>query len=148
MVSEAFVTNTVTILFLSVIVGTFALPKKIRYVIHGLFLFALGLIPILYTLNVLSFTFGEAGIIKYVVAVVVVFTARSLIMEGVHEEGPMRWVSIISGIIIIILVTVPTLHKLGALTFTIPEYPQIIDQVIYIIASILLFIGIFLSKSD
>ncbi len=146
MVSESFITNIVTIVILIILVGTFALPKKIRYAVHALFLLVLGLIPLLFSLEVIGFTFGEAGIIKYVVAVVVVFTARSLIMEGVKEEGSLRWVSIIAGIIIIILSVTPSLYQLGALTFTIPSYPPLIDQIVYIIAAILLTLGIFLSS--
>ncbi|MBN1544971.1 hypothetical protein JW898_05940 [Candidatus Woesearchaeota archaeon] len=145
MVSEAFITNTVTIIVLAILIGTFALPKKIRYAVHALFLLSLGLLPILYALDVIGFTFGEAGIIKYMVSVVVVFTARSLIVEGVNEEGPMRWASIIAGVVIIMLVSVPALHSMGALTFTIPKYPALIDHILYVIASVLVILGIFMS---
>lgn len=146
MVSEAFITNIVTIVILLILVGTFALPKKIRYGVHAIFLLFLGIIPLLYSLQIISFTFGDAGIIKYVVAVVVVFTGRSLIAEGVKEEGKLRWVSIISGIIVIILAVTPRLYELGALTFTIPEYPELIDNIVYIVAAILLTMGIFMSN--
>ena len=146
MVSEAFIINTVTIITLLILVVTFLLPKKIRYAVHGIILLVLGLIPILYSAGFINFTFGEAGIIKYVVAVVVVFTARSLIIEGIHEESKIKYVSIIMGILIILLTAIPALHKLGALTFTIPEYPPMIDYIVYIIAAILLFIGIFIAE--
>lgn len=146
MVSEAFIINVVTIITLLILVGTFLLPKIIRYAVHGLILLALGLIPLLYQFAIIDFTFGDAGIIKYVVAVVLVFTARSLILEGVKEESFVRWVSIIMGILIILLTAIPALHKLGALTFTIPEYPAIVDSVIYIIAAVFLFAGMFLAK--
>jgi hypothetical protein len=146
MVSEAVVTNIVTIVILLILVGTFILPKRARRGVHGLILLFLGFVPLLYSLNVINFTFGEAGIIKYVVAVVVVFTARSLIIEGMQEEGTLRWISIILGIFIILLTAIPALHKLGALTFTIPEYPAIIDHIVYIIASVFLFIGMFMAK--
>ena len=145
MASEAFITNIVTIVILVILVGTFALPKKIRYAVHAIFLFALGISPLLFSLGVIGFTFGEAGIIKYVVAVVVVFTARSLIAEGVKEKGALRWVSVIAGIVIIILAVTPRLYQLGALTFTIPSYPPLIDQIVYVIAAVLLTLGIFLS---
>ncbi|MBW2964544.1 hypothetical protein KY363_03720 [Candidatus Woesearchaeota archaeon] len=148
MVSEAFVTNAVTLVAVLILVGTFFLPKKVRYAVHGLILLLLGIIPILYQFNVVGFTFGEAGIWKYLIAVVVIFTARSLIMEGVKEESSFKWVSIIFGIIVVILVTIPALNKVEALTFTIPEYPAIIDHIIYVIAAILLFVGLFMSKSE
>jgi hypothetical protein len=146
MVSEAFVTNIVTIIILLVLVVTFILPRKVRYGVHSAILLILGLLPLLYALKIIGFTFGEAGIIKYVIAVVIVFTGRSLVVEGVKEEGPMRWISIVMGVLIIILTAVPALHKLGALTFTIPSYPLIVDHIIYIIAAGLLFAGIFLEQ--
>ena len=143
MVSEAFIINLVTIITLIILVTTFFFPKAIRYAIHGLILLVLGLIPLLYQFGVINFTFGEAGIIKYVIAVVIVFTARSLIMEGIKEERVIKWVSIVMGVLIVLLTAIPALHKLGALTFTIPEYPMIVDSFIYIVAAILLFAGIF-----
>ena len=146
MVSEAFLINAVTIVVLLILVGTFILPKKLRYVVHGIMLFALGIIPLLYEFRVIGFTFGDAGIIKYVVAVVVVFTARSLVMEGIKEESAIKWVSIVAGVCIILLTAIPALHNLGALTFTIPEYPAIIDHLVYVIAAILLFAGTFFTN--
>ena len=143
---SALITNLVTVVVLLVLVGTFVLPTKFRYGVHGLILFVLGLVPILFALDVIGFTFGEAGIIKYVIAVVVVFTARSLVVQGVKEEGPMRWITIIMGVVIIILTAVPALHQLGALTFTIPQYPSVVDNIIYVLASALLFVGIFIAE--
>lgn len=146
MVSESFLVNIVTVVALTILVGTLLLPKRGRYAVHSLMLLALGTLPILYRLEIINFTFGEAGIIKYVVAVVVVFTARSLVMEGVKEESFVKWLSILMGVVIIVLTAVPALHSLGALTFTIPQYPPLVDNIIYIAAAVLLFAGIFLTK--
>ncbi|MFC1741428.1 hypothetical protein ACFL3V_02745 [Nanoarchaeota archaeon] len=148
MVSEGFITNVVTIVILIVLVATFCIGKKARYAVHGTILLLLGLIPILHEFGVLGFTFGDAGIWKYMLAVVVIFAARSLIAEGIKEESRFKWVSISFGALVIILVTVPALNKLGALTFSIPKYPVIIDHFIYVVAAILLYVGIFISNTD
>ncbi len=148
MVSEAALTNIVTAVVVIALLSTAIMPKRMNYGFNGILLLLLGGIPLLHDLGVLPFTFGEAGIIKYVVTVVVIFAAKSLIAEGIKEEHTLRWVTITAGIVIAVLALVPTLYELGALTFTIPEYPGMVNQIIYLVAAILLFAGIFLAKKE
>lgn len=148
MVSESLIINMVTVVVVGVLVATGLMPKKIKYAVNALIIFALGILPLLYRLDVIGFTFGEAGIIKYVVAVVVVYTAQNLISEGIKEEHAIKWITITVGVLVIIMALVPTLHQMGALTFTLPEYPEIINYVMYTVAGLLLFVGVFLSRSN
>ncbi|MBW2971779.1 hypothetical protein KY359_01965 [Candidatus Woesearchaeota archaeon] len=146
MVSEALITNIVTVVVLALLVSTGLMPKKPKYAVNAGILLLMGLIPILYALRVLPFTFGEAGIIKYVVAVVAVYAGQNLISEGIKEEHALRWISVVFGILIILLAVVPSLYQLGALTFTFPEYPPLVNHIMYVLAGLLLITGIFLAR--
>jgi len=142
------IVNIVSIIVIAVLISTALLPKKLNYAVNGCILLLLGLIPILFELEVIPFTFGEAGIIKYTVTVVVMFSAKTLIVEAVKEEHALRWITLSMGVLLVILSIVPSLHALGALTFTIPNYPPMVNNIMYVVASLFLFVGIFLARSD
>jgi hypothetical protein len=143
---SGWVTNVVTVVVLLALVSTFLIPKKIRHVVHSIMLLTIGLFPLLYHLGVLPFTFGEAGIVKYAVTFIVAMAAKDLIADALKIEGPMRYVVIVLGSTIVILAAIPSLFALGALTFTLPEYPSIVDNILHIIVGVTLFVTIFLKE--
>lgn len=143
---DSWVTNVVTIIVLLLLVATFLIPKKIRHVVHSLLLLTVGLIPLLYTLGVIPFTFGEAGIVKYAVTFIVAMAAKDLIADALKIEGPMKYIIIVLGATIVVLAAIPSLHAVGALTFTLPEYPPIVDNILHIVVAVTLFISIFLKE--
>lgn len=137
------VDDIITIVICVILLVTLVLPKKIRYGVFAAFLFILGGIPLLYLMGLIGITFAEAPIIKYVTTFVVVLAGRSLFMEGVKMESEFKWAAISLGVIIIILTTIPSLHAAKALSFGLPEFPELINHILYIISGGCLIAGIF-----
>ena len=140
------ITSIVVVLAL---IGSLLLPKKIHYAFNGIVLMLLGILPFMYRAGMIRFDITAIPVVNYVVAFIIVIAGRELIMEGIKEEKKaVKYPSIIVGLVIIILTTIPVLFSMGAIGFNIPPYPPIINNVIYVVAGIFMIIGIFTLAKD
>jgi len=140
--------NIISITLVIILIITLILPKKIRGIVHAIFLFLFGLIPILFRLKLLGVTFEDTPQLAYAVLFIIVIAGRTMMVEGIKIESKVKWPIIIFGVIIIILTTIPALHDLGALSFTLPPWSTIINEIIYVFAAVFLVIVTFMADSD
>lgn len=128
---------------------TMVIKKKLRYAISGLFLISLGVLPILYNNEIISFDIGEFSIIRFIAYFFVIFAAKDLFKEGFTEKNiKLKIPTMIFAILLIIFTTIPTLNSMNILAINIPDYPVMIDYMIYIISGLFLIVGIFALIED
>lgn len=134
--------NLVPFIGLVVLIATFFLKARTQHFLHSVFITFFGIMSLLFNFGVIGFNPLGITSLKYILTLVVVMAGRELIRKGVveksHGTGSM---SIWFGICIILAVLVPAMAEVGALTFRLPEYPGIIDSMLYIAGGVLLFIG-------
>jgi hypothetical protein len=123
------------------------LPHKIHAMINGIILLAVGLTHLLFELLVIEFDIRQTSILPFVIIFVVAVTAKELIGESLHEKGSaMKGLTFIAGIVLIVLVIVPELYHYGALSFNLPDYPFLINAIIYLFAGAVAIVAPFLQK--
>jgi len=145
MVSETLIQNSVAIGIVSILGIALILPKKIKFITNGIVLTILGILPILQEMGKITFNPIEIPVFQYVLMILIIFCGRELISEGVRERMmALKLTSIILGIVLISMTTIPALHNLGAISFTLPEIPQLILSIIYIISGLFLAGGSFI----
>ncbi len=141
--------NTTAIILVILFIGTLMLPKLWKYIVNGLLLVSLGVLPILHSFGRISFNPLEFPLFEYFILVMVILCGRELIVEGVREESPFfKWSSISLGILLITMTTIPALYSMGAIDFTLPAIPDVILYGIYIVAGVLLAVGAFAFAND
>jgi len=129
----------VILLFLSML-----LTKKAHYAISGLTLISLGLFPLLYNNYIIPLDITRYPVINFAAYFLVIFASRDLFKEGMKEKQSLLKVpSIVFAGTLIILTTIPTLYNMQVISFNLPEYAPMINQVIYIASGLFLLIGIF-----
>ncbi|MBU0461074.1 MAG: hypothetical protein KJ574_00650 [Nanoarchaeota archaeon] len=137
----------VSVISIGVVIGLFALhifSKKIHYFVGGLILAGMGVLELLFGFGVVSLDINEYPVVHFAVYFMVVFAGKDLLKEGFHEGQPyLRYPSIILALILIIITTIPTLNTFGVISYVLPEYPHILDMVLYILSGIFLLIGTF-----
>ncbi len=121
------------------------LPKKIHYSLSGVILIILGSIPILNLLKYSNFNLSEFPVLDFVVYFIIVVAGKDLFKAGVEEEkrNILKFPSMILGLFMITLTSIPKLYKLGVIPWNLPPYPAILDSILYIICGVFLIIGIF-----
>lgn len=143
-VSNTIIQNIVAIAIVTTFILTLLLPKLWKFLTNGIILFALGLLPLLYIFNKISFNVVEIPVFQYLLMIIIIWDGRELIVEGIKEDTEiLKWMSIVFGIILIVLGTIPLLFKLGAISFNIPQIPEVILYSIYMISGLLLAMGAF-----
>lgn len=141
-----FITNLLAIAIVILVVSTLLLPRMIRHLLHSFILLAFGLIPVLHTYQFIGFSIPTWPIVGYALTVIIILSGRTLIVDGFREgTKSLKLLTIISGFVIILIVTIPTLSSIGAITFSL-SYPEMINNILYITAGVLLLIGTILLK--
>lgn len=127
---------------------TLLLPHKIHAMINGVILLAIGITHLLYELLIIEFDVRGSPILLFVIVFVVAATAKELIAESIKEKGKaMKGLTFMAGIILIILVLIPELYHAGALGFNLPDYPFLVNAIIYLFAGVVAIIAPFLQKA-
>lgn len=150
MVSELIV----QIISVVIVLGMLALmivSKKVHYFVGGLILIGTGVMSILFITGVTEMDFDKIPIVSFAVYFMIVFASKDLLKEGFKEkESSLKWPSIILALLLLTLTTIPTLNKAHVIDWALPEYPKIIDAILYIISGVVLPIGTFtlLSTED
>jgi hypothetical protein len=110
----------------------------------GLIFFALGGIPLLNELKVISFNLPTVPMIIFWILALI--GAILLIVDGFKEEqmgfGARKIIGIISFVIALILI-VYGLGSFSILPFTLPAFSMIIINIIFVLAGLFLIIGAF-----
>jgi len=139
---EGIILNFVSLIAMLLLMATFFVAQKIQYIIHAVFLFFMGIMPLIGYFNL-----NEITPLQYVITIVVVMSGRELIRHGVTtKQKGLKHASIALGIIIIIMSVIPVLSTFRAITFNLPGYPAVIDSLLYIIGAALLGVGTFIAK--
>jgi len=121
---------------------TFFLAQRLQYIFHAVFLLAMGLAPLLYYLGFVSLNIRDLIALKYIITLVIVMSGRELIRHGMKErQKGLKQISIVMGIAIIVATAIPALATFGSITFRFPEYPFVIDSILYIAGAAMLAIG-------
>lgn len=136
--------EAISVIVVIILIASMILPRKLHFFFNGLVLITLGVMPILKNAGTITFDVNKVPIISYMIYFIVVLAGKELIKEGFHgEKGVMRYASITLAIFIITITTIPTLYKTGAISFTLPNFPPMINNVIYIITGVMLIAGVF-----
>jgi 4-amino-4-deoxy-L-arabinose transferase-like glycosyltransferase len=123
---------------------TMVMKKKVHYAISGLMLILLGVLPILYNNRIIDFNIESFSIMKFIAYFFVLFAARDLFKEGFQEENiKLKIPTMLFAIALLIFTTIPTLNNMNVLVIDLPNYPPMVDYVIYIISGIFLIFGMF-----
>ncbi|MFC1752379.1 hypothetical protein ACFL96_03180 [Thermoproteota archaeon] len=150
MSEAAAIIGTINIIAIAVVIAlviAFLLPKKLHYIINGLILLGIGILHILFELYITEFDVRNTPILLFVITFVVMVTAKELISESIKEPGiALKSMTFIIGLMLITLVVVPELYHFGAISFDLPDYPFIVNAVIYIIAGFVAIIAPFLAE--
>jgi hypothetical protein len=137
----------VQIISVVVVIGMFALmviSKKLHYIVGGLVLIGVGIITLLFEMGRIDIDLGEFPIVNFAVYFMIVFAGKDLLKEGFKEkDSPLKWPSIILAIVLIVITTLPTLKKMKVIDWALPEYPPLIDAIIYMVSGVFLLIGLF-----
>lgn len=124
------------------------LPSKIKRMSYAILLIVFGALPFLYFIGAIGLNIYSYPITKYAVLFSVIIIGRCLFAEGVKEQNVLLKIpTMLMGLLIIFITAIPTLHTLGAISFTLPDYLPVIDFFIYIAAGILGMIGSFTAES-
>lgn len=139
--------ETLTIISYLVVLGLFAsilLPEKTHYTVTGFILIALGVLPLLFSKGLLPFDPNQFPVVNFAVYFVTVLAGKDLFRAGFEEDqNKLRWPTMLLGIFLILFTSVPTLHKMEVIGWDFPVWPQMIDNVIYMVAGVFLIISAF-----
>ncbi|MAG15844.1 hypothetical protein CMO88_02180 [Candidatus Woesearchaeota archaeon] len=121
-------------------------PRQPISGVLGLLFLALGIIPLLNTFGVIPFNIPPVphGIILWVLAVV---GGAVLLWDALIEnmptgiEGQLRMASLIGGLILLVIGIIPILNHFGILGFGLPSFIDMIKNVLFTIAGVLLLYG-------
>ena len=128
----------VIVLFLLMI-----LWKRGHYILGGLTLAAIGSLTFLFEFNVISFNVGDYPILHYAVYFFVAFAGKDLVKEGFKEkESALKWPSMIFGVVLILITTIPTLKKMNVISWALPQSP-LVDAGIYLASGLFMLVGAF-----
>ena len=122
-------------------------PRKPISLLVGLLFVALGLIPLLFSFGVIGFDLpiSIAGIILWVLSVVGgVILLWDAIGENMQIMGigqQLRMASIAGGLLLLAVGLIPILNQFGVIGFSIPEFADIIKNVLFVVFGGLLLYG-------
>jgi len=140
---ESLALHIVSIVVVILLILSMFLTKRVHYFFSGTVLLILGILPILREYGVIGIDINEFPIVNFVIYFLILLAGKDLLKEGIKEEREiLKYPSIILGVVLIALTTIPTLNKLHVIEFVL-EYPPIVDSVLYIISGIFLIIGVF-----
>jgi hypothetical protein len=117
--------------------------RKAFSVILGLVFLVLGVIPLLNYFKVISFSLPTVPLI--ILSILALAGAVMLVWDGFKEEqsfGSTKTIGIISIVIALILI-VWGLNYFGILPFSLPSIAQLIIDIVFTLAGLLLIIGAF-----
>lgn len=138
------VVSIVTILVVIALFVPMLFSRRLHYALGGIILLAIGTLTILFESGKTGFDVGEYPILHYAVYFFIVLAGKDLLKEGFKEkESVLKYPSIVLGIVLVVLTTIPTLNKLHVIDWAIPKYSPIIDGILYIVSGVFLLVGIF-----
>ncbi len=118
-------------------------PRKIISWVLGLLMLALGGVPLLNSMKVISFAWPTIpNIILWIFALAGgVFLLIDAIKEGMSMYRGVMMPTLIVGLVVLALGLIPLLNSMGVIAFNIPQMVGIVMDIIYVVAGILLIIG-------
>jgi hypothetical protein len=123
------------------------IPEKPQRIVWGILLFLLGLFPFLKMIGWIKLDIYSLNLMKFVAIFIVIIVGELLFTEGLKETNLwLKIVSMIMGVVIIMLTSIPWMNEFDALSFQLPAYAPAIDFVLYLIAGGLTIVGAFLSE--
>ena len=136
--------DIVTTVTLVVLLLLLVLPKKVHYTMSGIILIFLGLLPFLYEYQYITFDYTQYPVLDFVIYFIFVIAGKDLFKEGIEEDKSnfLKYPSIVLGLFLIVFTSIPKLYKLHVIPFTLPEYPFILDSILYIVCGVFLLIGV------
>jgi hypothetical protein len=135
----------IVIVVVAISILTLWLPKKLHYIFNGVALLILGGAHIFYEFYFTAINLTGSPLVRFVIAFVVMVTAKELIQESIKEKGSMRVITFVIGGILIALSLIPELYHVGAINFNIPEYP-LLFSFLYVIGGIVAVLTPFFLK--
>ena len=126
------------------LVAMYALPEKYLRIADGAILCLLGILPVLFMFNVINFDINSYLLVRFIALYVVIDVGSTLFAESIKEQEIwFKAPSMIFGLLIVLVTSIPWLEEFGAISFGMPSYSPLIDLILYIIAGALAIIGAF-----
>ena len=123
--------------------GDWDTPKSLPGLILGLIILSMGVFPLLNKFGVINFDlpYTPAGI---VLEIILTIGGIYLLIMGIMEDVDfMKWVSILSGIIVTVIGIIPLLANFG-INIAIPFLAFLYSPYLYVIIGLMMLIGVFL----
>ena len=120
-------------------------PKNYIACIVGLVLVAIGLIPLLNKMGMISWGIPTTidGLIMGFALYIITIAAVYLLIDSFMEDHGMRMISLVVAIVIAIMGLIPILNSFGLIGFTIPFLGPMLFYVIFLVEGVFLLIAAF-----
>ena len=142
-------TDILSLLVLLLFTATLLLPRRVTFFCNGCMLCVLGFSAILHNYGHSLFDPFIIPAFSYLIILIGVFGGRELLIEGFRERNTLlRSSSLLFGSLLVIIITIPQMHHLGALSFTLPFLPPIVLYVVHAVGGFLLVVGSFVFKEQ
>ena len=140
---EEYMVQGVSLLVIFVLILTNMLTKKLHYFVGGVMLITLGTVPLLYENYVIDFHATQYKIFHYAAYALIGFATHDLFSEGLKEKtSSLKYPTLVFASVFLIVKFIELLHSLDIIPFKV-NYPPVVDHIIYIVAGVLLLVGIF-----
>ena len=142
----AFTDIWITVIVLSYLLVSIVINKQFNYLFSGILIIFLGIFPFVRDSGMIGFDITLYPVFNFAAYFIVVFAARDFVSEGFKESSfnNLKWPIFFVGFCLLIFTTIPTLYSMNVLSFNLPVYPQIFNNIIYIICGIFLIITDFI----
>ena len=138
------ITDIIALVIVVVLVALEMLPEFPQRIIWGVIMFLLGLLPLLFTYNILGLDIYSFNIMRFVAFYVVIVVGGLLFTEGIKEDNlALKFTSMAVGLVIIVVTSIPWLRDFNAISFDMPSYSVIIDFIFYLASGVLTIVGAF-----
>jgi hypothetical protein len=146
--SDTLIQNMFAFVAIFIIIFTLILPRMWKYFTTGLLVLSLGMLPLLYDYNFINLNLTDSGLFKYLIIALGLLAGRELVVEGIKEENKiLKAISIIFGLVLVCITSIPSLYQLGAITFTI-MVEDFVLYILYILSGLLLAMGSFVFGNE
>ena len=141
--AQTVLAQVISIVVVCILFGTLLLAKKKHYIIAGLFLISLGVLPLLFDFGISSFDITAYPVYGYAAVFLIIFAGKDLFTQAFKEkESKLKWPSFGLAIFLLASVVIPELHGAGVVDFVL-EYPPLVDYALYITGGVFLIVGSF-----
>ena len=140
---SGFIPSIISFAVVILLLFTLVLTKKLHYAVSGLTLISIGSLPMLYAAGLTGIDIGSFPILRFAAYFFLAIAARDLFREAFREKGSvLKWPTFFFAFLVLMVLAIPTMKGFGV-EVPLPELPELMYNIIYVISGVLLIAGIF-----